>query len=150
MSGRKLVGPAETDIVQDLLSCSHKKFQKLWVRQTSYITYKLHVHTLDNVEASKFLGVTINNNLSWDRHIDNIVGKGNKTLGFFRRNLKDCTKPIKSAAYTQQQDQQWNMQAQFGIQLTKKRSNPQNRYRKEQQDLCTTTQTEHQAVSQIW
>ena len=52
------------------------------VRQTSY---KLHGHTLDNVEASKYLGVTINNNLSWDRHIDNIVGKGNKTLGRFIR-----------------------------------------------------------------
>jgi len=46
------------------------------------------------------VGVTININLSWDRHIDNIVGKGNKTLGFIRRNLKDCTKPVKSAAYT--------------------------------------------------
>jgi hypothetical protein len=29
-----------------------------------------------------------------------MVGKGNKTLGFIRRNLKDCTKPVKSAAYT--------------------------------------------------
>ena len=67
------------------------------MRQTSY---KLHGHALDNVEASKYLGVTINNNLSWDRHIDNIIGKGNKTLGFIRRNLKDCTKPVKSAAYT--------------------------------------------------
>jgi hypothetical protein len=44
------------------------------------------------VEASKYLGVTINNNLS--------LAKGNKTLGFIRRNLKDCTKPVKSAAYT--------------------------------------------------
>jgi hypothetical protein len=52
------------------------------------------------VEASKYLDVTININLSWDRHIDNIVGKWNKTLGFIRRNLKDCTKPVKSAAYT--------------------------------------------------
>jgi hypothetical protein len=31
------------------------------VRQTSY---KLHGRNLDNVEASKYLGVTINNNLS--------------------------------------------------------------------------------------
>jgi hypothetical protein len=62
------------------------------VRQTSY---KLHGHTLDNVEASKYLSVTTNNNLSWDRHIENIIGKGKKTLGY----LKDCTKPVKSAAY---------------------------------------------------
>ena len=69
-------------------------------KQTGEATsYKLHGHTLDNVEASKCLSVTINNNLSWDGHIDNIIGKGNKTLGFIRRNLKDCTKPVKSAAY---------------------------------------------------
>ena len=60
------------------------------VRQTSY---KLHRHTLDNVAVSKYLGVTINN-LSCDRHIDNIVDKGNKTLGLICRNLKDCTKPV--------------------------------------------------------
>ena len=58
------------------------------MRQTSY---KLHGHTLDNVEASKYLGIT-NNNLSCDRHIDN----RNKTLGFIRRNLKDGTKPVLS------------------------------------------------------
>lgn len=63
-------------------------------------TYKLHGHTLDIVDSSKYLGVTMNNNLTWDRHIDNIIGKGNKTLGFIRRNLKDCTKPVKAAAYT--------------------------------------------------
>ena len=47
------------------------------VRDTSY---KLYRHTLDNVDASKYLGVSISNNLSWNRHIDNIVGKGNRTL----------------------------------------------------------------------
>jgi hypothetical protein len=63
-------------------------------------TYKLHGHTLDTVDASKYLGVTISNNLTWDRHLDNTIGKGNKTLEFIRRNLKDCNKPVKSAAYT--------------------------------------------------
>ena len=63
-------------------------------------SYKLHGHTLENVDASKYLGVTINKDLTWDRHIDNIVGKGNRTLGFIRRNLRDCTKPVKAAAYT--------------------------------------------------
>ena len=62
-------------------------------------TYKLHGHTLDTRDASKYLGVTISNNLTWDRHIDNTIGKGNNTLGFIRRNLKDCSKPVKSAAY---------------------------------------------------
>ena len=62
-------------------------------------TYKLHGHTLDTVEASKYLGVTISNNLTWDRHMDTTIGKCNKTLEFIRRNLKDCIKPVKSAVY---------------------------------------------------
>ena len=64
-------------------------------------TYKLHGHTLDTVDASKYLGVTISNNLTWDRHIDNTIGKGNKALGHDLFDAtKDCTKPVKSAAYT--------------------------------------------------
>jgi hypothetical protein len=31
-------------------------------------TYKLHGYTLDTVDASKYLGVTISNHLTWDRH----------------------------------------------------------------------------------
>ena len=33
-------------------------------------------------------------------YIDNIVDKGNKTLEFIHRNLKDCIQPVRSAAYT--------------------------------------------------
>jgi len=59
----------------------------------------------------------INNNLSWDRLIDKIVDKGNKTLRFICRNLKDCTKLVKSAAYTAMVRSTVEYQ-------TKKRSNP--------------------------
>ena len=86
------------------MSFNAKKYQVIRItpknRPPLPTTYKLHGHTLDTVDASKYLGVTISNNLTWDRHIDNTIGKGNKTLGFIRRNLKDCTKPVKSAAYT--------------------------------------------------
>jgi hypothetical protein len=68
-----------------ILFCHQNSTKNKQVRQTSY---KLHGHTLDNVEASKYLGITINNKLSWDRHIENIFGKGNKMLGFICRNLK--------------------------------------------------------------
>jgi hypothetical protein len=45
-------------------------------------SYQLHCHTLETEDVSKYVGVTITNDISWDRHINNIVGKGNQTLGF--------------------------------------------------------------------
>ena len=35
-----------------------------------------------------------------DKHIQNITNKGNKTLGFIRRNLRECTVPVKAVTYT--------------------------------------------------
>ena len=62
--------------------------------------YKLHGHILETEEASSYLGVTITNNLMLYKHIQNITNKGNRTLGFIRRNLRDCTVPVKAATYT--------------------------------------------------
>ena len=44
--------------------------------------YKLHGHILKTEEASRYLGVTINDNLTWNKPILNITNKGNTTLGF--------------------------------------------------------------------
>ena len=61
--------------------------------------YQLHGHTLEVVEANKYLRVTITNNLSWDRHIDNVAAKGNRTLAFIRRILRVCTKQVRETSY---------------------------------------------------
>ena len=74
--------------------------------------------------------VTISNNLTWDRHIDNTIGKGNKTLGFIRRSLKDCTKPVKSAAYTSMV----RPTMEYGTRQTGKRLATLKKYKKEQHD----------------
>jgi hypothetical protein len=39
---------------------------------------------LDVVDSSKYLGVTINKNLRWDDHINNITARANRTLGFLK------------------------------------------------------------------
>ena len=62
--------------------------------------YKLHGQTLAVEEASKYLGVTLTNNLSWNKHVENVAAKGNRTLGFIKRNLRECTKQVKAASYT--------------------------------------------------
>lgn len=44
---------------------------------------------LENVNSEKILGITINNNLSWEEHINTIVSKINSKLALFRR-IKGC------------------------------------------------------------
>ena len=67
---------------------------------TKETNYMLHGQTLAVEEASKYLGVTLTSNLSWNKHVENVAAKGNRTLGFVKRNLRECTKPVKAASYT--------------------------------------------------
>ena len=63
-------------------------------------TNKLHGQTLAAEETSKYLVVTLSNTLSWNMHEEKMIAKGNKTLGFVRRNLRECTVPAKTASNT--------------------------------------------------
>ena len=59
--------------------------------------YKLHDQILDVSSASKYLGVTISNDLTWSQHIQSTVNKGNSAVGFLRRNFRECTPTVKAA-----------------------------------------------------
>ena len=79
--------------------------------------YQLHGQTLQIADSSKCLGVTISDDLTctWGRHIQQITGKGNRTLSFLRRNFKDCTVPVKKTTNIQQwSDQPWSMPPPYG------------------------------------
>jgi hypothetical protein len=69
-------------------------------RQFHQTSYTLHGHTLDVVDSGKYLGVTVNKDLTWTKHINQTIGKASKTLGFLRRNLGRCTTKTKATAYT--------------------------------------------------
>ena len=45
------------------------------------------------------LGVDISSGLSWNFHIDQIVGSANRTLGFIRRNIKTKMQKVRETAY---------------------------------------------------
>ena len=62
-------------------------------------SYTLKGHALVTEDSTKYLGVVLQPNLSWNRHIDQIAKKGNSMLGFLRRNLKVNNEVTKTAAY---------------------------------------------------
>ncbi|WP_205732725.1 hypothetical protein, partial [Acinetobacter baumannii] len=46
--------------------------------------YKLHDHTLESVQFSKYLGVYISSNLSWNKHTNETAKKANIVLGMLK------------------------------------------------------------------
>ena len=61
--------------------------------------YYLHDNPLQIVENCKYLGVTIQSDLKWSKHIHNITVKASHTLSFLRRNLKLNNQHLKETAY---------------------------------------------------
>ena len=54
---------------------------------------------LDSASPHPNLGVELSFNLNWRFHIENIIGKVNRSLGFITRNLYSCPMNVKSQAY---------------------------------------------------
>jgi hypothetical protein len=55
---------------------------------------------ISRVSSTKYLGITINHNLNWNKHCDIICSKANSTLGLLRRILGECSAAVTSRAYT--------------------------------------------------
>lgn len=54
---------------------------------------------LESVSHHPYLRIELSSNLNWSFHIENIIGKANRSLGFIRRNLYSCPESVKSQAY---------------------------------------------------
>ena len=68
-------------------------------RHTILNTYTLHDHPLPITDSAKYLGITISNDLKWNKHVSNITSKANSTLGILRRNLRLSSHTVKTHAY---------------------------------------------------
>ena len=61
--------------------------------------YQLNGVFLEVVSHAKYLGVTLNEDLSWSPHISAIVAKAHQRLGFIRRNLRGSPFKSRETAY---------------------------------------------------
>lgn len=62
--------------------------------------YKFCGVQLSSEESTPYLGVELQNTLSWNKHTRNTASKAQKVLGVIRRNMWSCSEKVKSTAYT--------------------------------------------------
>ncbi|XP_076449970.1 uncharacterized protein LOC143286316 [Babylonia areolata] len=77
-----------------------QKCRLLFIKSTSSYLYSLGEVILKQVQGTPCLGVQIASDLKWSPHISNISRKAGSTLGFLRRNLRNCPKDCRRLAYT--------------------------------------------------
>ena len=68
-------------------------------REPSTFTYTIHNTKIQPTTDAKYLGITLNNKLSWNTHIDTVCQKGNNTLNFMFRNFRTAGPKIKEQLY---------------------------------------------------
>ncbi|XP_072014732.1 uncharacterized protein [Amphiura filiformis] len=61
--------------------------------------YKLGDSPLQETSSHTYLGVEITKDLKWKNHINQISAKGNRALGFIKRNLRSCNEETKLTAF---------------------------------------------------
>ena len=68
-------------------------------RKAVCIPYKMGEHLLERVTDTKYLGVSINEHIQWNTHINTLVGQAHSKLAFLERNLRSCPQSLKDTAY---------------------------------------------------
>ena len=63
-------------------------------------TYNIHGINLEIQNSAKYLGLTIDNKLSWNDHCDSIYKKASYMLSFLERNLQRCPPHIKQQCFS--------------------------------------------------
>ena len=63
------------------------------------MTYNMNGGPIEVTASHTYLGISINNKLSWAEHISNTVSKVNKVLGLLRRSLYSCSPFVKETTY---------------------------------------------------
>ena len=68
-------------------------------KEPASMDYYIDGRKLSPVINHPYVGVMLSNDLKWNSHVNSIVPKANRSLGFVKRNLYPCTETIKRSAY---------------------------------------------------
>ena len=71
-----------------------------YIFQRNEANYLLYIQVFEVTKDSKYIGVAISNDLSWENHTRNITANANLTIDFLRRNKHACPKEVKAVPYT--------------------------------------------------
>ena len=77
--------------------CEH--LQVSLKRSCSPTQYYIQGELIKKVAQTKYLGVTINQHLTWNDHVHQICNKANAVIAFLKRNLLHCPTIIKDHCY---------------------------------------------------
>ena len=69
-------------------------------KESPSYTYSINTTTLEWVDTFKYLGVTINNKLTWVYHITEVTARASQILNLLRRTMRDCHRDAKTKAYS--------------------------------------------------
>ncbi len=61
--------------------------------------YNLKGTVLEAVDTATYLGVVVAKDLAWNHHVHKTVSKGNRALGFIKRNIRTSYQAVKEKAY---------------------------------------------------
>ena len=62
-------------------------------------TYHIKGTNLEAVENATYLGINVAKDLSWNRQVSRVAAKGNRMLGFVKRNVVTTSRSTKELAY---------------------------------------------------
>ena len=68
-------------------------------KKTVDFDYNINRQTSETMTSNPYLGAELTNTMSWDKQVQKVVEKGNKALGFIRRNVGSCPEEVKKQAY---------------------------------------------------
>ncbi len=61
--------------------------------------YTLGGNLLETVSQAAYLGVELDDKLTWTPHINQVTAKSTRTLNFVRRNVRVASQSVKETAY---------------------------------------------------